>query len=71
MKPNVNNIKDLHFASCQVLIDWFDNPPKDRREMVAMELLSEVNQMLYAICINLDNINNQEEPPSKNFIIGC
>jgi hypothetical protein len=59
MKPNVNNIQDLHFASCQVLLDWFDNPPKDRREMMAFELFSEVNQMLYAICINLNDINQK------------
>lgn len=54
MKPESEDIKKLHFLICQMILNWLDRPPKDIREVKALELLAEANQNLYAAFINLN-----------------
>ncbi|MGZ4959663.1 MAG: hypothetical protein ACXV7J_10440 [Methylomonas sp.] len=53
MKTKTTDIKVVHDMVHQVLLDWLDTPPTERREVQALQLLAEANQMLYAACINL------------------
>ena len=53
MSVTATEIKVLHEMTYQVLLEWLESPPKDRRQLKALELLAEANQILYAACINL------------------
>ncbi len=54
MSVKAADVKAIHHMSHRVLLDWLDKPPTDRREVQALQLLAEANQMLYAACINLE-----------------
>ncbi len=53
MSAKTRDVKEVHDMVYQVLLDWLEAPPTERRELQALELLAEANQMLYAACINL------------------
>lgn len=53
MTTKTTDIKVVHDMVHQVLLNWLETPPTDRREVQALQLLAEANQMLYAACINL------------------
>ncbi len=53
MCAKTRDVKEVHDMVYQVLLDWLETPPTERREVQALELLAEANQMLYAACINL------------------
>ena len=59
MSVKTTDIKELHDKTHKVLLEWLENPPKERRELQALQLLAEANQMLYAACINLKAIEIQ------------
>lgn len=56
MSMKASDIKAIHDMSYQVLLEWLEKPPKDSREIQALQLLAEANQMLYAACINLGTV---------------
>lgn len=53
ISKTANNIKKLHYHAEQLLVDWLDNPPTERRQMQALNLFVEAVQLLNASCINL------------------
>jgi len=52
----VDEVKELHDLSYKLLIAWLEEPPTDRRQRQALDLLAEANQKLYAACINVGAI---------------
>lgn len=46
-------IKALYELTEDVLLSWLDDVPTDRRELKALELLSDSCQSLSAACLNL------------------
>lgn len=56
MIPIPEDVKALHDIAEQVLLDWLENPPTERREIKALELFAEAGQLLHSACINLGAI---------------
>jgi hypothetical protein len=50
------DVKKLHNHANQLLIEWLDCPPAERRQIQALNLLANAIQMLHAACINLGAI---------------
>jgi len=46
-------IKALYDLTEGVLLSWLDQMPTDRREIKALELLSDSCQSLHSACVNL------------------
>jgi len=54
------DLKKLHDQSEKILFDWLENPPVDRRQLQALNLLAEAVQMLHAACINMGAVEVQD-----------
>lgn len=61
MSVKAVDVKAIHDMTHQVLLDWLDKPPTERREVQALQLLAEANQMLYAACINLGTVEIKQK----------
>lgn len=46
-------INVLHERAEKLLLDWLENPPTDKRQKQALQLLAEASQNLHASVINL------------------
>lgn len=46
-------INNLHERTEKLLLDWLENPPTDKRQKQALQLLAEASQNLHASVINL------------------
>ena len=53
MLNTANEIKKLRDRGEQVLIEWLENPPTDRRQVQALNLIADAIQLLHAACVNL------------------
>jgi len=46
-------IKALYDLTEDVLLNWIDDVPTDRRELKALELLADAGQSLHSACVNM------------------
>jgi len=46
-------IKALYELTEDVLLNWLDDVPTDRRELKALELLADAGQSLHSACVNM------------------
>jgi hypothetical protein len=53
MQTITKEIKALYEISEDILITWLDAMPTDKRELKALELLSDSCQALHSSCVNL------------------
>jgi len=57
MNNIASDIKKLQADANSLLLNWLENPPTERRQKQAMELLAEAVQMLNAAAINLGAVD--------------
>jgi hypothetical protein len=64
INKTASNIKNLRYLAEQLLMDWLDSPPTERRQLQALNLLVDAVQSLNSACINLGVIiipDNEEQ----------